>query len=141
MADDEDEWRFSVDEVGPDDPADDHEENGPVGEDASGHDADDEGWSVTMVGDDDDGPTFGVATGDSDESDGDGNVAGSLVPDAAVEPGTPSAENVAFATAGAILTALVFAALVLRPDPVTAAAIATAMAAGAALLYVFFHRF
>lgn len=132
MADDDDEWRFSVDEVGPDDPAED------PGDGAGDGHADD-GLSVHVVGEDDDGPTVGVATGDPD--DGDGNVAGTLLPDASVEPGTPDVENVAFATAGAILTVLVFAS-VLRPlDAVAAAAIATAIAAGAALLYAFFRRF
>jgi hypothetical protein len=125
MADDEsdDEWRFSVDEVGPDET------------DAS----DGDGWSLTTVGEDDDGPTVGFATGADDE--GGGNVAGALAPDAAVESGTPSLENVAFVTAGAILTALVFVALLRPLDAVTAGAVAGGIAAGAALLYVFFRRF
>jgi len=119
MADEDDEWRFSVDEVGPDD-------------------ADEEEW-VTVVGEDDDGPTVGVATGDPDE--GEGNVAGALEPETQVEPGTPGLENVVFATAGAILTVLVFAAVVVTLDPVTVGALAGAVATGAALLYAAFRRF
>lgn len=144
MADEDDEWRFSVDEVGPDDPADEVAESATVDEGAAetpaveSDDADEEEW-VTVVGEDDDGPTVGVATGDPDE--GEGNVAGALEPEMPVEPGTPGLENVVFATAGAILTVLVFAAVFVRLDAVTVGALAGVVAGGAALLYVAFRRF
>jgi len=143
--DDEQEWRFSVDEVGPDDPdgettaRDDPDTaaGSAVGEESRPAGGDDD-W-VQMVGEDDDAPTVGVATEESDDSEG--NVAGALVPDAAVEPGTPDLENVAFATAGAVLTALVFAGLVTPLEPVTVAAVTASIVAGASLLYVLFRRF
>lgn len=128
MADDDDEWRFSVEEVGSDDAeADSHTTDG----------------TVTMVGEDDDGPTVGVTTEDPAEvgSDEEGNVGGTLVPEMPVEPGTPEAENVAFATAGAALTALVFAGVVTQLDPVTVGAVAGSVVAGATLLYLLFRRF
>lgn len=128
--DDDDEWRFSIDDVGPDD---EDETAGADGDDA---------YSVRMVGEDDDGPTVGVATseGDAPEDDG-GNVAGTLVPDTSVEPGTPDLEGVVFATAGAILTALVFTSIFVRLDPRTIAGIAGAIVAAAGLLYLAFRRF
>jgi len=137
MADDEEEWRFSVDEVGPDD---------PDAGDGPGRDEGD-GRSVTVVGEDDDGPTVGFATDASDDTgeaggtDDEGNVAGTLVPETPVEPGTPALENVAFATAGAVLTALVFAGVLGQLDAVSAAAITGVVAGGAGLLYVLFRRF
>lgn len=138
--DDEREWRFSVDEVGPDDP----DEDAPDGPD---EDAGADG--VRYVGEDDDGPTFGVATGDTDVADdeaadgeeGSGNVAGELLPERPVEPGSPDPENVVFTTAGAIFTALVFAA-VLRPlDPPLVVNIVGSIGLVAGLLYVVFRRF
>lgn len=137
MADeDDDEWRFSVDEVGPDDPDDGAD---AVAADDGASDEDDE-W-VTMVGEDDDGPTVGVATGDPEEGEeSGGNVAGSLVPDS-VEPGTPALENVVFATLGAILTVLIFAGIVVDLDPVTVGALSGGVATTAALLYLLFRRF
>jgi hypothetical protein len=132
MADDE--WRFSVDEVGPDDPEEgDVAETGSVESDA----AEDEQW-VTVVGEDDDAPTVGVATGDPDEE---GNVAGALEPETSVEAGMPNLESVVFVTAGVIVTMLVFAAVFVPLDPVTVGAIASTVAGGAAVLYVVFRQF
>jgi len=142
MADEDDEWRFSVDEVGPDDPDDDGDVNsgGDDGDADSGGDDGDDEW-VTVVGEDSDGPAVGVATGDpDDDGESEGNVAGALEPEAPVEPGTPTLENVVFATGGAILTVLVFAAVLVPLDLVTVGALAGAVAAGAALLYVVFRR-
>lgn len=124
MADDsEDEWRFSVDDVGPDD--------GDEGDD----------YSVRTVGEDDEGPTVGVATTEGESNDESGNVTGSLTPDMSVEPGTPDLEGVAFATAGAVLTALVFAGVVTQLDGRVVAGVTGTIVAAAALLYVVFTRF
>lgn len=130
--DDEREWRFSVDEVGPDDPDEDGSADG-----------------VRYVGEDDDGPTFGVATSEADTADAEtadgeesaGNVAGEFLPEQPVEPGTPDLENVVFTTAGAIFTALVFAA-VLRPlDLPLVVNIVGSIGLVAGVLYVVFTRF
>jgi hypothetical protein len=136
MADDDDEWRFSVEEVGADDEGDERERS--AGERVEGGEATAED-GVTYVGTEDDGPTVGIA---ADERDGEseGNVAGELVPEAPVEPGRPSLENVVFTTIGAILTALIFAGVLDRLDPTTTAAITAAIVGGAGLLYVFFTR-
>lgn len=138
MADDDSEsdWRFSVDEVGPDDPDDAPSEDG---EDGEGGDS----WGVTL-GEDDDGPTVTVGGPEraaEELSEEGGNVAGAFAPEAAIEPGTPSLENVAFATAGAILTALVFAALLTPLDLAIAAQIGGVIALGAAVLYAAFRRY
>lgn len=124
MADDDDEWRFSVDEVGPDDEADDPE---------GGH-------AVEMVGEDGDGPAVGVATEEGGEGDG-GNVAGSLAPESTIEAGTPDLENAAFATAGAVVTVLVVAAAFAPLDATTVLGIGGAIAATGGLLYALFRRF
>jgi hypothetical protein len=139
MADEnDDEWRFSVDEVGPDDEG----EEGPPEEawpgEANERTASEADESVTLVGEDDDAPTVGVATGEGDE---DGNVAGALTPEMPVEPGTPSPENVVFATAGAVLTALVFAAVATDLDAATAAWVVAGVAVPAVVLYALFRRY
>jgi len=130
MADDDEEWRFSVDEVGPDDDS------------ASGDDgSDDDAWGTT-IGEDDDAPTVTVGGSQvADETaDEGGNVAGTLAPETPVEPGTPAFENVVFATVGAVFTALVFAGL-LGLGSRTTAGIVGAIVAGAGVLYAFFRRF
>jgi len=116
MADEDEEWRFSVDEVGSDDPDDGAS---PAATDANA----DAAQSTDRAGVDE------------------GNVAGSLTPERPVEPGTPGVENVVFATAGAVLTALVFAGVVVPLDLVTAGAVTASVAGGAGLLYVLFRRF
>jgi hypothetical protein len=131
MADEDEEWRFSVDEVGSDDPDDgaspaatDANADAAQSTDRAGVDEGVEGEWVTTVGEEDEG-----------------NVAGSLTPERPVEPGTPGVENVVFATAGAVLTALVFAGVVVPLDLVTAGAVTASVAGGAGLLYVLFRRF
>ena len=131
MADDEaDEWRFSVDEVGPDD--EDENERGA----GWGNDGD-----ATR---DDDGPTVTVGGPEraaEELSEEGGNVAGTLAPGSAVEPGTPDFENVAFATAGAVLTAVVLAGIVVPLEPTTVGTITGVIVLGAAALYALFRRF
>jgi len=125
MADDDEEWRFSVDEVGPDD------------EDEA---TDEDTWGTT-VGEDDDAPTVtvgGPQTAEDAAEEG-GNVAGTLTPEMPVEPGTPAFENVVFATIGAVFTALVFAGL-LGLDSRTTAGIVGAIVVAAAALYAVFRR-
>ncbi|PSP32341.1 hypothetical protein BRC64_07075 [Halobacteriales archaeon QH_10_67_22] len=150
MADEDEEWRFSVDEVGSDDPDDgaspaatDANADAAQSTDRAGVDEGVEGEWVTTVGEEDEGPTVGVTTGDHEAGEGadEGNVAGSLTPERPVEPGTPGVENVVFATAGAVLTALVFAGVVVPLDLVTAGAVTASVASGAGLLYVLFRRF
>jgi hypothetical protein len=140
MADDDEEWRFSVDEVGPDD------EGETTGSEPSDADADSDAWGVTL-GEDDDGPTVTVGGPEraaeelEGELDGEGgNVAGTLAPEMPVEPGTPDFENVVFATVGAVFTALVFAGL-LRLDTRTTAGIVGAIVVAAGVLYAVFRRF
>jgi len=139
MADDDDQWRFSIDDVGPDD-EDEESTAGPSdGDDGDESDA----WGVT-VGEDDDGPTVtvgGPGRAAEELSDEGGNVAGTLAPDVAVEPGMPDFENVVFATAGAIFTAIVLAGLVTPLDPTTVATITGGIGLGAGLLYAVFRRF
>jgi small-conductance mechanosensitive channel len=123
MADDDDQWRFSIDDVGPDD--------------------EDEGATTGTGGEDDDGPTValgGLGTGQEATDEG-GNVAGTIAPDVAVEPGMPDFENVLFATVGAIFTAIVLAGLVAPLDLTTVATIAGVIGVGAGLLYVLFRQF
>lgn len=127
MADDDDEeWRFSVDEVGPD---------------AEDETSDDDAWGTT-VGEDDDAPTVAVGGPQTTEEAGEegGNVAGTLSPEMSVEPGTPEFENVVFATIGAVFTALVFAGL-LGLDTRTTAGIVGAIVLAAGILYAAFRRF
>lgn len=138
MGDDEsDEWRFSVDEVGPDDESGD--EASDADRDAAGES---DAWGVT-IGEDDDGPTVRVGDGAGTERLGEdgGNVAGTLAPETPVEPGRPELENAAFATAGAIFTALVLAAVVVPLDLRTVAVIAGVIILAAGLLYALFRRF
>ena len=131
--DDEEEWRFSVDEVGDD--------AGDVDE----ADTLDDEWDVT-VGDEDDGPTvaFGETDGDDGERDaeaGGGNVAGSVTPDLPVESDTPSLESAVFVAAGALLVLLVFASVVTRLTPRTIAGVTLGVAAVTAVVYAVFVRF
>ena len=70
-----------------------------------------------------------------------GNVAGTLAPGSAVEPGTPDFENVAFATAGAVLTAVVLAGIVVPLEPTTVGTITGVIVLGAGVLYALFRRF
>jgi hypothetical protein len=142
MADDEaDEWRFSIDEVGPDEEDRDEREAG-WGQDTDATrdgDEDSDAWRVT-VGEDNDGPTVAVG-GHERAGEDDGNVAGTLAPGSPVEPGTPAPENVAFATAGAVLTAVVLAGIVVPLDPTTVGTITGVIVLGAAALYALFRRF
>ncbi|PSP51469.1 hypothetical protein BRC67_07560 [Halobacteriales archaeon QH_3_68_24] len=94
MADDEaDEWRFSIDEVGPDEEdRDEREAGGGQDTDATRDgDEDSDAWRVT-VGEDNDGPTVAVGGPEraaEEPGEDDGNVAGTLAPGSPVEPGTP----------------------------------------------------
>jgi hypothetical protein len=140
MADDDEEWRFSVDEVGP---GDEGETDDPQPSDAE---ADSDAWGAT-VGEDGDGPTVTVGGPEraAEELEGElgedgGNVAGTLAPEMSVEPGTPDFENVVFATIGAAFTALVFAGL-LGLDSRTTAGILGAIVVAAGALYAVFRRF
>ncbi|QPV63999.1 hypothetical protein I7X12_05050 [Halosimplex litoreum] len=139
--DDEEEWRFSVDEVGDD--------TGDVDE-ADTLDAEGEEWDVT-VGEGDDGPTvaFGGTESESEsesESDGrdegeGGNVAGSVTPDLPVESDTPSLESAVFVAVGALLVLLVFASVVTQLTPETIGAVTLGVAAVTAVVYAVFVRF
>jgi hypothetical protein len=138
--DDDDQWRFSIDDVGPDD-GDESATSASSG--ASDEDDESDAWGVT-VGEDDDGPTVAVGgPGHATEETGEdgGNVAGTIAPDVTVEPGSPEFENVVFATAGAILTAVVLAGLVAPLDVTTVGTIAGGILLGAGLLYAVFRRF
>ena len=53
----------------------------------------------------------------------------------------PDPENVAFATAGAVLTAVVLAGIVVPLDPTTVGTITGVIVLGAAALYALFRRF
>ena len=146
MADDEaDEWRFSIDEVGPDEEDRDEREAG-WGQDTDATrdgDEDSDAWRVT-VGEDNDGPTVAVGGPEraaEEPGEDDGNVAGTLAPGSPVEPGTPAPENVAFATAGAVLTAVVLAGIVVPLDPTTVGTITGVIVLGATALYALFRRF
>jgi len=136
MADDDDQWRFSIDDVGPDD----EDEGATTG--TGGEDDESDAWGTT-VGEDDDGPTvaLGGQGAGQEATDEGGNVAGTIAPDVAVEPGMPDFENVLFATVGAIFTAIVLAGLVAPLDLTTAATIAGVIGLGAGLLYVLFRQF
>jgi hypothetical protein len=134
MADDDDEWRFSVDEVGPED---DEGAERPPSDDAAGTDTEREAWGAT-VGEDDSGPTVSVGGPERAAEEG-GNVAGTLSPESTVEPGMPEFENVLFATVGAVFTALVFAGL-LQLGPQTTATIAGIIFLAAGVLYAFFRH-
>lgn len=141
MADDDDEWRFSVDEVGPDD--EDETEPGS-GEDATGDDESD-AWGVT-VGEDRDGPTVTVggperAAEEVREEIGDegGNVAGTFASQTPIERGTPDLENVVFTGIGALVTIVVFVSLV-EDDPVVLGGVAVGVVVAIAALYAFFTR-
>jgi len=152
MADDgDDEWRFSIDEVGPDDEDDHSEEDrgNAWGEtaDEENEGGEDGGWGTT-IGEDDDGPTVTVGgprraadeVSDAlDDEDG-GNVAGSLTPEVPVESGTPEFENVVFVTAGVLLAVLVFVSLVVS-DPLVLGGVALAVLLASAGMYAFFSRF
>ncbi|QLH81941.1 hypothetical protein [Halosimplex pelagicum] len=137
--DDEEEWRFSVDEVGDD--------TGDV-EEADTLD-DEDGWDVTVGDEDDDGPTvaFGGtdgddhAAGDGEDGEGGGNVAGSVTPELPVESDTPSLESAVFVAAGALLVLLVFASVVTPLTPPTVGGITLGVTAVTALLYAVFVRF
>jgi len=144
MADDDDEWRFSIDDVGPDD--EDRTEDETATSDAGGEstNADESDAWGTTIGEDDDGPTVaigGPGAAAEEASDDGGNVAGTIAPDVTVEPGTPDFENVVFATLGAILTAVVLAGLVVPLDVTTVATIAGVILLGAGLLYAIFRQF
>ena len=138
MADD-DEWRFSVDEVGPDD----EEETASVGADGDTEtDAEEsDAWGMT-VGEDDDGPTVTVGGPEraaEELNEEDGNVAGSLAPETPVERGTPEFENALFVAVGALVTIVVFVSLI-QDDPVVLGGVAASAAVAMAALYVFFTR-
>lgn len=125
-SDDEDgdgEWRFSVEEVGDDGKEDDRRE-------------DEEEWGTAR-------PSAGHGDGDdrNGEEAGEGNVAGTLAPDMSVEPGDPELENVAFVTAGALLTVLAFASLAVPLDAVDVALAIGVTAAVAGLAYLVFRRY
>ncbi|MEF8853325.1 MAG: hypothetical protein V5A44_01670 [Haloarculaceae archaeon] len=136
MADDDDEWRFSVDEVGPDDEGEGSERS--PSDAVAETDGERDARGVT-VGENDDGPTVRVGGSEGVGEEG-GNVAGTLSPKAPVEPGTPEFENVVFATIGAVFTALVFAGL-LGVDPETTGVIVGAIVVAAGVLYAVFRRF
>ena len=132
--DDEEEWRFSVDEVGDD-----------TGDTAARDEESDESesWGVT-VGDDDDGPTVAFDDGEAPEADDDesgGNVAGSVAVEVPVESDTPELESAVFVGAGALLILLVFASIPTTLTPTTVGAITLAVAAVTGILYAIFVRF
>ena len=77
-ADDEGGWKFDVENL----PAEDADE--PAGTDEDGGEASDE------------------------DGEGEGNVAGSMVLDQPLEPGSPSMENTVFVLLGALCTVLLF---------------------------------
>ena len=84
-AGEDDEWRFSLDEVGPE--AGDEGESAEHGADGAGAD--------------------GGADADGDADEEGGNVAGSLLDlEEELEPGTPSLEGTAFVLLGALLAVL-----------------------------------
>lgn len=163
MADEDDEWRFSVDEVGPDDEESDDpngaesegtagESDGPAGEvretaveNGDSVDGESDAWGVT-VGEDRDGPTVTVGGPERAAEEvhegienGDGNVAGSLAPETAVERGAPEFENALFVGLGALVTIVVFVSLV-EDDPVILGGVAAGTAVAMAGLYAFFTR-
>jgi hypothetical protein len=136
--DDEEEWRFSVDEVGDD--------TGDVDE-ADTLDGEGDEWDVTVGESDDDGPTVAFG-GTESESEGDGrnegeggNVAGSVTPDLPVESDTPSLESAVFVAVGALLVLLVFASVVTQLTPGTIGGITLGVAAVTAVVYAVFVRF
>ncbi|WP_123538283.1 DUF7312 domain-containing protein [Halosimplex salinum] len=138
--DDEEEWRFSVDEVGDD--------TGDVDESDTLDEAD-ENWGAT-VGADDDGPTvaFGGTESESESerdpaeaADGGGNVAGSVNIEVPVESDTPKLESAVFVAAGALLVLLVFASIVTPLTPTTIGGIALGVAVVTAVVYAVFVRF
>jgi len=134
--DDDDEWRFAVEDVGPD--ADEEDDSGV--EDGRGEDAAEETWGVT-IGEDDDAPT--VAIGDADAADasedGDGNVAGAVAPEMPVEAGDPDLESAVFVGIGALVTILVFVSLI-EDDPAILGGVALSVVVAVAALYAFFTR-
>lgn len=137
--DDEEEWRFSVDEVGDD-----------TGEVEEADTLDDDEWDVT-VGEDDGGPTVAFGGTDGDDADGEsdreedaeggGNVAGSVTPDLSVESDTPSLESAVFVAAGALLVLLVFASVVTQLTPRTIGGVTLGVTAVTAVVYAVFVRF
>lgn len=141
---DDEDWRFSVEEVGDDDGPDGAAETARGGAETETRDdgEDSDAWGVT-VGDEDDGPTVTVGgperAAEELEEAGEGNVAGSLSPEGPVERGTPTLENAAVVGVGAVLTILVFVSLVVS-DPLVLAGVAAAATAGVAGLYLFFTR-
>jgi hypothetical protein len=72
--------------------------------------ADDEGGWKFEIEDlpQDDGEAAAGTDEDDDEGDEEGNVAGSMVLDQPLEPGSPSMENTAFVLLGALCTVLLF---------------------------------
>jgi|GEM_PF-1578430 len=136
--DDEEEWRFSVDEVGDD--------TGDVDEADTLDDERDSG-GVTVGDEDDDGPTVTIGGPDraaeelSDQVSDDGNVAGSVTPELPVESDTPSLESAVFVAAGALLVMLVFASIVTPLTPATVGGITLSVAAVTAVTYAVFVRF
>jgi hypothetical protein len=134
MADESDEWKFSVDEVGDD--ADDGDEN--VESDGSG---------VTVLGGDDDGPTVKVGGSktaaeelSSENGEGEG-VAGPIALSTEVEAGTPTFENALFVALGVLLMLFVLVSLVVELDLAGTVGLAAAVALVAGALYEFFRRF
>lgn len=130
---DDEEWRFSVDEVGDD--------TGEV-EEADTIDEDDS-WAVT-VGDDGEGPA--VAFGESEETadqaaDEGGNIAGTVTPEIPVESDTPELESAVFVAAGALLVLLVFASIVTPLTLRTMGLVTAAVVAVTAVVYAVFVRF
>ncbi|WP_415380676.1 hypothetical protein [Halosimplex sp. TS25] len=135
---DDEEWRFSVDEVGDD--------TGDVDESDTLDDG--ENWDVTVGGEDGDGPTVAFGDGESreesngnGEANGNGNVAGTVTPDIPVESDTPQLESAVFVAAGALLILLVFASVVTPLTPQTIGAIALAVAAVTGVVYAIYVRF
>ena len=136
--DDEEEWRFSVDEVGDD-----------TGDTAAHDEESDESesWGVT-VGDDDDGPTVTMGGPEraaeeleNEVTDENGNVAGSVAVDVPVESDTPDLESAVFVGAGALLILLVFASIPTTLTPTAVGTITLSVAAVTGILYAIFVRF
>ncbi|WP_436926558.1 DUF7312 domain-containing protein [Halosimplex amylolyticum] len=137
--DDEEEWRFSVDEVGDD--TGDVDESDTLVEEGEG-----ENWDVTVGAENDDAPAVTFGDGESrEESNGNGeasgNVAGTVTPDIPVESDTPKLESAVFVAAGALLILLVFASIVTPLTPQTVGTIALAVAAVTGIVYAIYVRF
>ncbi|MFB6083210.1 MAG: hypothetical protein ABEJ94_03070 [Halorientalis sp.] len=69
---------------------------------------DEGGWKFELEDLPDEETPGDEAGADGDADGGEGNVAGSMVPDQPLEPGSPSLENTAFVLLGALCTVLLF---------------------------------